>query len=62
MKAIQADTQEAVYAMERSTQGVVEGTKASDAAGRALNHYEAIYIVTRVDGHWGVQARSSSAP
>jgi methyl-accepting chemotaxis protein len=36
VKAIQADTQEAVYAMERSTQGVVEGAKASDAAGRAL--------------------------
>jgi len=37
VQAIQADTQEAVHAMERSTQGVVEGAKASDAAGRALN-------------------------
>ncbi|UCE84999.1 MAG: hypothetical protein JSU66_11650 [Deltaproteobacteria bacterium] len=25
-------------------------------------HYEAIYIATRVDGHCGVHARSSSAP
>jgi twitching motility protein PilJ len=37
VKTIQADTQDAVVAMERSTQGVVEGTKLSDAAGAALN-------------------------
>jgi twitching motility protein PilJ len=42
VKAIQADTQEAVYAMERSTQGVVEGAKASDAAGRALSDIGAV--------------------
>src|SRR5690606_2695686 len=33
---IQTDTQDAVAAMERSTQGVVEGTKLSDEAGKAL--------------------------
>ena len=37
VKTIQTDTQDAVAAMERSTQGVVEGTKLSDAAGQALN-------------------------
>jgi len=42
VKAIQADTQEAVHAMERSTQGVVEGAKASDAAGRALSDIGAV--------------------
>jgi twitching motility protein PilJ len=36
VKAIQTDTQDAVAAMERSTQGVVESTKLSDAAGNAL--------------------------
>lgn len=36
VKAIQTDTQDAVGAMERSTQGVVEGTRLSDAAGTAL--------------------------
>ncbi|MCL2075365.1 MAG: methyl-accepting chemotaxis protein [Betaproteobacteria bacterium] len=36
VKAIQTDTQDAVSAMEQSTQGVVEGAKRSDAAGQAL--------------------------
>jgi len=36
VRAIQTDTQDAVAAMERSTQGVVEGAHLSDAAGTAL--------------------------
>ena len=36
VRAIQTDTQDAVAAMERSTQGVVEGARLSDAAGSAL--------------------------
>ena len=36
VKTIQTDTQDAVGAMERSTQGVVEGTRLSDAAGTTL--------------------------
>ena len=36
VKAIQTDTQDAVAAMERSTQGVVEGAKLSDTAGTVL--------------------------
>jgi twitching motility protein PilJ len=36
VKAIQTDTQDAVAAMERSTQGVVEGARLSDNAGTAL--------------------------
>ncbi|HLS54747.1 MAG TPA: methyl-accepting chemotaxis protein [Zeimonas sp.] len=36
IRTIQTDTADAVSAMERSTQGVVEGTKLSDEAGRAL--------------------------
>ena len=37
VKVIQADTHDAVAAMELSTQGVVEGAKLSDAAGTALS-------------------------
>ena len=36
VKTIQSDTHDAVAAMEVSTQGVVEGAKLSDAAGKAL--------------------------
>ncbi|PRC95068.1 methyl-accepting chemotaxis protein [Solimicrobium silvestre] len=36
VKTIQTDTHDAVSAMEKSTQGVVEGAKLSDAAGTAL--------------------------
>ncbi len=36
VRTIQTDTQDAVAAMERSTQGVVEGARLSDAAGGAL--------------------------
>ncbi len=36
IRTIQTDTADAVSAMERSTQGVVEGTRLSDEAGRAL--------------------------
>ncbi len=36
VRAIQTDTQDAVAAMERSTQGVVEGAKLSDNAGTRL--------------------------
>src|SRR5688572_25424186 len=42
VKTIQADTQDAVAAMEKSTQGVVEGAKLSDAAGQALREIEQI--------------------
>jgi twitching motility protein PilJ len=37
VKTIRADTQDAVAAMEKSTVGVVEGAKLSDAAGQALD-------------------------
>ncbi len=37
VKTIQTDTHDAVSAMEKSTQGVVEGAKLSDAAGTALS-------------------------
>jgi len=42
VKAIQTDTQDAVGAMERSTQGVVEGAKLSDSAGTALSEIDRV--------------------
>jgi twitching motility protein PilJ len=42
VKTIQADTQDAVAAMEKSTQGVVEGAKLSDAAGQALSEIDSV--------------------
>ena len=42
VKAIQTDTQDAVGAMERSTQGVVEGAKLSDSAGSALTEIDQV--------------------
>lgn len=32
------------------------------ADGSRLGSYDSIYVVTRQEGHWGVQARSSFAP
>jgi twitching motility protein PilJ len=42
VKTIQTDTNSAVVAMERSTEGVVEGTRLSDAAGQALLEIETV--------------------
>ena len=42
VRTIQTDTQEAVAAMERSTHGVVEGAKLSDAAGTALGDIDRV--------------------
>ncbi len=42
VKTIQGDTQDAVAAMEKSTQGVVEGAKLSDEAGQALREIEQV--------------------
>ena len=42
VKAIQTDTQDAVGAMEKSTQGVVEGARLSDNAGTALTEIDQV--------------------
>lgn len=33
-----------------------------NAKNEAIGTYQSLYIVTKVDGHWGTQARSSLAP
>ena len=42
VRTIQTDTHDAVGAMERSTQGVVEGARLSDAAGAALGDIDRV--------------------
>jgi len=42
VRTIQTDTQDAVAAMERSTQGVVEGARLSDGAGAALSDIDRV--------------------
>ena len=42
VRTIQTDTHDAVAAMEKSTQGVVEGAKLSDAAGAALSDIQRV--------------------
>ncbi|MEO0317872.1 MAG: hypothetical protein RL404_1549 [Pseudomonadota bacterium] len=44
VKALQADAQEAVHAMERSTQSVVDGARRSDAAGLALSEIRRVSL------------------
>ncbi|MBU6440777.1 MAG: methyl-accepting chemotaxis protein [Betaproteobacteria bacterium] len=42
VRTIQTDTQDAVAAMEKSTQGVVEGARLSDSAGAALSEIDRV--------------------
>ena len=42
VKTIRTDTNSAVAAMEKSTEGVVEGARLSDAAGKALTEIETV--------------------
>ncbi|MGE5338116.1 MAG: methyl-accepting chemotaxis protein [Gemmatimonadota bacterium] len=64
VRTIQTDTQDAVTAMEKSTQGVVEGTKLSDAAGTSLAEIGRVSrqvadLIERVAGTTGEQAQSA---
>jgi twitching motility protein PilJ len=64
VRTIQTDTQDAVAAMEKSTQGVVEGTKLSDAAGTALADIGRVSrqlaeLIERIAGNTQEQATSA---
>ncbi len=64
VRTIQTDTQDAVAAMEKSTQGVVEGTKLSDAAGTALADIGRVSrqladLIEQIAGSTQVQATSA---
>ena len=63
VKTIQADTQDAVAAMEKSTVGVVEGTKLSDAAGQALTEIQSVSrdladLISRISAQTQMQSTS----
>ncbi len=63
VKTIQADTQDAVAAMEKSTVGVVEGTKLSDAAGQALTEIQNVSrdlaeLISRISTQTQMQSTS----
>lgn len=64
IRTIQTDTQDAVTAMEISTQGVVEGAKLSDEAGRALGGIgnvsrELAELIERISSSTSEQALSA---
>jgi twitching motility protein PilJ len=65
VKAIQTDTQDAVAAMERSTQGVVESTRLSDAAGSALADIDRVTrelaeLIERISTQASEEAKSAN--
>jgi twitching motility protein PilJ len=65
VKTIQADTQDAVAAMEKSTQGVVEGAKLSDAAGQALAEIDTVTknlatLIQKISSDTQTQAASAN--
>ena len=64
VKTIQADTQDAVAAMEKSTSGVVEGAKLSDAAGQALTEIDSVtknlaQLIQKISADTQTQAASA---
>jgi twitching motility protein PilJ len=61
IKTIQADTQEAITSMERSTTNVVTGAKAAEEAGQALSQMEATSLeLARLMQEVAVAARNQS--
>ena len=65
VRTIQTDTHDAVAAMEKSTQGVVEGARLSDAAGAALNDISQVSnrlaeLISGISTATSMQATSAS--
>ncbi len=65
VRTIQTDTQDAVGAMERSTQGVVEGARLSDAAGAALGDIDRVTreladLIARISQEAAREAQSAN--
>ncbi len=55
------DTRDVIHHSPDKVHLAVQFTR-YDAGGGKLATYQAMYVVTCVDGHWGVQLRSSFAP
>ena len=65
VRAIQTDTQDAVAAMEKSTQGVVEGARLSDSAGTALSEIDRVSrelaeLIQRIASQAQTEAQSAN--
>src|SRR5476649_1548562 len=65
VRTIQTDTHDAVAAMEKSTQGVVEGARLSDAAGSALTEIDSVTknlasLIQRISSDATQQAASAN--
>ncbi|MBZ8141962.1 chemotaxis protein [Rubrivivax gelatinosus] len=65
VRAIQTDTQDAVAAMERSTQGVIDGARLSDAAGSALSDIDRVTrelaeLIARISAQASSEAESAN--
>ncbi len=65
VRTIQTDTHDAVAAMEKSTQGVVEGARLSDAAGAALSDISQVSnrlaeLIQGISTATGLQATSAN--
>lgn len=65
VKSIQRDTQDAVEAMERSTRGVVEGTRTADEADQALREIHQVssrlaQLIASISGATDQQAASAA--
>ncbi|MDE2119063.1 MAG: type IV pili methyl-accepting chemotaxis transducer N-terminal domain-containing protein [Betaproteobacteria bacterium] len=65
VRTIQTDTQDAVAAMEKSTQGVVEGARLSDSAGSALSEIDRVSrqlaeLIERISQQALTEAQSAS--
>jgi twitching motility protein PilJ len=65
VRTIQTDTHDAVAAMEKSTQGVVEGARLSDAAGAALSDISGVSnrlaeLIQGISVATGLQATSAN--
>jgi len=66
VKSIQGDTQDAIEAMERSTRGVVEGTRTADEADKALREIESVSnqlaeLIGGISNATGEQAAAATA-
>lgn len=65
VKTIQTDTHGAVAAMEKSTEGVVEGARVADAAGKALAEIESVtnnlaHLIQSISAATNVQTESAT--
>jgi len=55
------DSKEIIHTSAAKVHVAVQFTR-YDQRGAKIATYQAVYVVTCLDGHWGIQARSSFAP